>query len=491
MLRALFPFILILFFGLGALPAQAQHVLVLPFENGGRTARFDWIGEGLAELCVERMAGEGRLLYSRDERIAGVERIGLPSSGRFTRATMMKLAGEVDADFVVFGSFVSDGKSLTVTARVLRVEPAGLSEPMTEPGPLEDLMEIHARLAWRLLNAMSPAPAVSHQEFLQAMDRPRLDAFEKYIRGVTDPNEEVRRRYLREAARLMPDWAAPALALGMDAFERKDFTAAQTWFDRVPVDQPGGTQALFYSGLSFLYRNEPAKAETAYSALLERTKSAEAMNNLGVARARQEKWREAAAVWLPAQIQDSSEPDYSFNVGLAAMRNNEPAAAIRNFREAVRRRPDDAEAQALLVAALERSGRMTEAAAERESPVFRVLSGFPPARVKESFTPPAAEVRRPVNATTRATHLKLHLARGREFLDSGKLAEAQREFSEAILIAPESVEAHIGMAQVLERLGRREEAIRELKAALNIESGNVQARRMLNALESGTDGGRR
>lgn len=93
---------------------------------------MDWMGEALSELAIERMAGHGPIVYSREERLAALEKLGLPVYSPVSRATMLKIAGEVDADYVVFGEFAPDGQTVRVTARVLGVNPPKLSQPMME-----------------------------------------------------------------------------------------------------------------------------------------------------------------------------------------------------------------------------------------------------------------------------------------------------------------------------------------------------------------------
>src|ERR1700733_1261536 len=39
--------------------ARAGTLVVFPFENDGRIANLDWLGEGLAELTVERFEDRG------------------------------------------------------------------------------------------------------------------------------------------------------------------------------------------------------------------------------------------------------------------------------------------------------------------------------------------------------------------------------------------------------------------------------------------------
>jgi len=215
-------------------------------------------------------------------------------------------------------------------------------------------------------------------------------------------------------------------------------------------------------------RGDAARAEAAFRGAVERIALPEARNGLGVALARQDNWRQAAAQWQLAQKLDPEEPEYWFNLGLASLWLNEPAAAVRPLREALKRRPEDTEARALLTAALEKSGHVAEAAAERETSSLSAPTALPAARLKSKLTTPvwANGARRNGGPSRRAAHAELHVARGEEFLKAGQADEARREFSEALLIEPQMTEAHRGLAEAYHRLGRVEDAIRELRAAL-------------------------
>src|ERR1700722_17504347 len=71
-----------------------ETVVVFPFENAGTDAQKDWLGEGLSELTTDSMIGHGPLVFSRDERLAALEKLGLPAYSRFSRATMIKISSE-------------------------------------------------------------------------------------------------------------------------------------------------------------------------------------------------------------------------------------------------------------------------------------------------------------------------------------------------------------------------------------------------------------
>src|SRR5437879_13790622 len=103
----------------GAAAHQQGIYLVFPFENVGASPRFDWLSEGLEELTIQRLSAAGEQVYSHAGRLAELERYGLPSSSRLSRATMLRAAEDLDADFVIFGKFTASGASLTIESKVL------------------------------------------------------------------------------------------------------------------------------------------------------------------------------------------------------------------------------------------------------------------------------------------------------------------------------------------------------------------------------------
>ncbi len=353
--------------------SRGELFLIFPFEQSTREARYTWLSEGLAELFYARLADEDRLVFPRGEWMSTLEKLGLPPSTRFTRATMLKVAEEMDADYVVFGQFATDGKKLSVTTRVLKVAPAALSRPVTESGNLEELMDVQARAAWHVVRFTDSLFPLNQSEYARKMPRRRLDAFEQYIRGL-GASEEQRLRNLREAARLEPDWADPAFALGQTYYAAKNCEPALIWLSRVPPGHPRGIEAGFYAGVCHLWRNDLARAESAFAgALYALTRvnaraagPAEIHNNLAITLSRRGQTQPAAESWERAQRIDESEADYWFNAGVGYFRAQQYAAAVRALRELLKRSPEDGDGRTLLIAALEKLGRATEAAAVRE-----------------------------------------------------------------------------------------------------------------------------
>lgn len=362
--------------------ARTDTLVVFPFENTVHDAQSDWLGEGLAELIADQMTGRSATVFSRDERLAALEKLGLPAYTQFSRATMLKIAAEIDADYVVFGQFSPGEKTIQVTVRMLRVNPPRLSAPLTESGAMDTLGEIQARLSWQLLCQMensldakaacdTSSPAAQH--FMAGAPHLRPDAFEFLVRGLVASDDESRLRNLREASRLDPSWDDPLFAIGQTYYARRDCEAALGWFARVPGSSPHATQAWFDTGVCQLLRNDPQHAESMFSALIGRAGSTSqgsvtpgVLSNLGTAMLRQTRYKEAATNFERAEQLDPGEPDYWFNVGLANYLLGDWAKAASSFREAARLQPDSIEARALLLAALDQNGDSEEANALRQ-----------------------------------------------------------------------------------------------------------------------------
>jgi tetratricopeptide (TPR) repeat protein len=478
---------------------QVGIFLVFPFENVGSAPRLDWIGEGLEELTIQRLAAAGQQVFSRSGRINEMDRYGLPAFAKLSRATMLHIAQELDADFIVFGNFTSDGKSLTVNARLLRVSPIALLPVATENGQLSSFMDLHMHLVWQLLSTIDHGYPLSLAEFSKLQRPSSLAAFEQYIRGLIANDDEVRLRDLREAIRLEPDWPDPAFALGEVYFQRNDCSAALPWFARIPRTHERSIEALFSMGVCRLRLGQPDKAEEIFASLQEDLRHnlisgadlPEILNNLGLSLARQGNFPPALSALGRARDVDPDEDDYPFNLGLLALQQKELAGAATHFEEAVHREPDNPEDRAFLIYALDKAGRRSEADAARTAADEVVgEKGLPLLRLDSKDADPFAKFQR-VKPELDTTSLRLelegprlqrsadsdstasakdstvaHLRRGRQEVVAGRLDAAEQEFRAALAIDPHNASAHSELGDIYRRRGKLEEAVNELRLSL-------------------------
>ena len=487
--------------GMGS--SQSGMYLVFPFENAGASPRLDWLGEGLEELTIQALSAGGRQVYSRAGRTTEQERNGLPFSAKLSRASMLRVAQDLDADFVVFGSFTSDGKTLTIDSRVLRTDPLVLLPSVRETGPLDSLMEMQSKIVWRLLSENDKAFRPTLAEFSKAQRPLRLDAFEHYIRGLLANEDEPRLRELREASRLEPSWPDPYFALGQTYFTRNDCATALSFLAHVPPAHDRYVEALFSTGVCRLQMNQPERAEEVFTSLQaalggDRKNESqtgasgadlpEILNDLAVARARQGKTAAAQADLRRANDLDPDEDDYPFNLGLLAVQSGDFAAAAAAFREASERKPENPEDRALLVESLEKAGKKAEADQER----VRAAESLGPNALQSAHVDPKpdasfrlARIRTELDTTalrleiaasgsgarsaalsTSVNSAASHIRRGRQELAAGRLDSAESEFRGVLHTEPANAAAHRGLAEINHRRGKLDDAVKELQASL-------------------------
>jgi tetratricopeptide (TPR) repeat protein/TolB-like protein len=478
---------------------QEGIFLVFPFENVGASPRLDWIGEGLEELTIQRLSEAGQQVYSHAGRLNEMDRYGLPSTSKLTRATMLRIAQEMDADYVVFGDYASDEKTITVNARLLRVDPVALLPVIAETDSLASLIKLHTRLTWSLLRSCSPGFPLSIAEFSKLQLPLSLAAFEQYIRGLLANDDETRLRDLKEAARLEPGWPEPAYALGEAYFQRNDCSSALPWYAKVPPGNAHRVEAIFSSGVCHLRLGQPDKAEELFNGLEENLHRnlvtgadlPEILNNLAIARARQDNLSAAMTGLGRARDIDPDEDDYPFNLGLLALQQKDLAAAETHFREAADREPDNAEDRAFLIYTLDKLGKKTDAAEARESateafgdkglPLLKFDAKGADSLTKYQRIMPALDITSlrlelegpqmqqqatgadpvvPGNSTV--AHVRL----GRQESRAGRLDAAEKEFQAALVADPNNASAHRGLGEIYRRRGKLDDAAHELQLSL-------------------------
>src|SRR5450755_4749675 len=91
-------------------PAPGQTVagktmVVIPFENASPTPGLEWIGESFPETFHEQLNSPVLYVASREERLRAYDREGVPAGVHASRATLYRLAEQMDVDYVVLGSY--------------------------------------------------------------------------------------------------------------------------------------------------------------------------------------------------------------------------------------------------------------------------------------------------------------------------------------------------------------------------------------------------
>lgn len=345
--------------------AQAATYLVLPFFNLSKDSNLDWIGESLADSVREGLSSEGLMALDRDVRMEGYNRLSLRPYTVLTKASVIKIGEEVDAEFVVFGQFdvkpVPDAStksrgSLQITARVLDLKHVKQGPEFREVGALEDLAGLQEHLAWQTLRYLKPAGAPSEAEFEQRHPAVRLDAVENYTRGLLAANDDDKHRFFTQAAHLDAHYSLPDFQLGRLLWKKKEYASAADWLQKVSSRDVHYHEANFFLGLCRYHTGDFAGAQTAFQTVVRVVPLSEVYNDLGAAQSRANILPAALDNFHKALDGDNSDPVYQFNMGYALWRTGDFTSAAGRFHAVLAHDPNDAVAALLLSRCEKRSG---------------------------------------------------------------------------------------------------------------------------------------
>jgi tetratricopeptide (TPR) repeat protein len=464
-------------------------VLVLPFENRSGQANLNWIGDSFPYTLDERLTSAGFLTISRDDRQYALDHLGLPLDFKPSRATTIRIAQTLDADFVVVGSFnvASSGANagrIEVQAQVLEVNQLRMSEPLEDSSELARLFDVENAIAWKVAQRMDPHFAVAEQTFLAASGGVRLSSFEDYIRGTSAQTSEERLRRLQAAVTETPNYTAALLALGKEQYAALQYEAAATTLAKIPATDRVALEAGFYRGLARFNIAKYAEADAAFAFVASRLPLPEVVNDQGVAASRQGK--DAVPLFEQVVASDPNDADYHFNLAVALLGRQDIAGATREVQTALKLHSDDLEASELLerLQATHGSAANLKAivGAEGFDPTTRIRRTWSEASFRQAAFQ-LDQIRAIRMAALPPTEQAAQYSQlGTEYLAQGLVPEAEQEFDTALVADPKSAAAHAGIAQVRERTDSVDEARTEAQSSIQL-APNVAAYLVLARLD--------
>jgi tetratricopeptide (TPR) repeat protein len=455
-------------------------VLVLPFDNHSGNASLNWIGDSFPDTLNKRLASAGFLTISHDDRVFAYEHLGLPSGFQPTRATTIRIAQQLDANYVIIGSYsVAPGAGgaassqaaggiagrITIQAKVLSVDGLKLSQALEDSAELMRLFDAENAIAWKVAGALDSHFSVAEQTFLAAPGGVPLPAFEDYIRGINATGPERLKR-LKDAVGLVPTYAAALLELGKEQFAERDFDGAAATLAKVPKNDRLALEANFYLGLAYFNSANYAEAQTAFAFVAGLLPLPEVVNNEAVAVSRQGK--DGVALFQKASDADPSDEDYHYNLAVALFRRGDGVGAMRAVESALKLKASDHDAMELRTQ-LQHAAPGTHLKDDAEngfSPLERIRRNYSETGFRQAaFQLDQMRAMRlaMLPADKRAVE---YTQLGRQYLAEGLLPEAETQFQDALEASPNSADAHAGMAQLREASGDPGKARDEAKTSL-------------------------
>lgn len=443
-------------------------LVVIPFENASPTPGLEWLGESFPETFHEQLSSPILYVTSRDERLRAYDRQGVPAGVHPSRATLYRLAEQMDVDYAVLGSYQYNGTRLTAVAQVLDMRAQKLLPAATESGALADLGAIQSALAWDLLRQIRSDFSTPKNAYIAAAVPIRLDAQENYVRGLLAAKAEEKAQDYREATRINPSFAQAWLELGKTYYAQHSYEPAIAALSQVPRNAAVAREANFYLGLAAYAHGDFAKSESAFEFVAARLPLAEVYNNLGVVAARRGQKR-ASDYFEKAVEDDSSDADYHFNLGLALSQSGDRTGAARELRTSLDHRPNDPEAKIALESVTQPTATgIAPTSTISKIPIERIKRNYEEDTFRQMTTQMASWAEQRFARSDPHAHARFHVELGKELMAHGFTAEAAVEFRHAAFVDPSSAAPSLALAEDYDAQGDATQARAQVEAALHI-----------------------
>lgn len=336
---------------------HAKSFVLGPFRNASSNASINWIGEAVVESSTDALAEAGLTVVDRSDWTLALSNAGIRDENRLSQASMIRVAGSLDADVLILGQFdytppsdpkaaVTEGQ-LRISARILNVNELERVAAFALSGKLADLARILADFHWELVSRAGSRRWPTRDSYVSAHPPIRVDAIENYVRGMRSVDPAQRVRLLANSWRLDNKFAKPALELGLINFRKKQYKQAAEWLQRVDAESRRGHEAQFFLGLARFHQGDYPGAQSVFQQLSNSVPVNEVWNNLGVALSRI--GHPDALLALEKAMQgDPGDADYAFNYGYALWKQARYKEAAEVFQSALARNPSDTQLRAYL-----------------------------------------------------------------------------------------------------------------------------------------------
>lgn len=527
-------------------PAQsapaAEIVLVIPFENTSDHPEYNWIGESFADSLSVLLNKPGLIVVSSDERAVAYQRLRLPLTVIPSRATAIKIARELKASMIVFGTYnvtpvppapgddkskPADKAAATIIgqARVIRVNEGRMAGDTFDGSwaprqydfadNLKELQKVHGELAYQILFQRDKALSFSRNNLIQEATKVPPQAFEAYMKGSqTDQRDPTRAIYFKNALKLYGDvnggavYPQAAFELGRFYFNQNQWKEAIEYFTMLQKREPHYNEAQFYAGLAYWKTADIARALATLVPLAdEKVMPLVAVYNnagaLSVEAARNEKNPEektrllTQGITLLSRAADSSPDDTTvlFNYAYALFLNDKFGDAADKLEKVIAVDQRDGQAYYLLAKAQARANH-AEAATAADNQARRYLPSYAKwetdwqkSQSVMNLNLRSRDVLNQVDISdlsrvkaieaANANSAQESLNKARELYQQGRDDEALAEIRRLLNLEPTTPEAFLLSGRINQRRGDQEAAIAALKTAIFWDSRLIDAHILL------------
>jgi Flp pilus assembly protein TadD len=307
--------------------ANSSIILIFPPENLTKNQDLAWIGEGIALSIGEQMSLPGVECIGREERLRLLEAADLPPNTPLSDGSMMRLAQQAAAAYLIIGYYSGKQDSIKVTLRVFDLKALKFWGDISATGPHSALPQIENELAWIILSSSGLNKAISRQKFVERTRQIPNQPYSLYIKALSLILAEERTKMMERAVSSYGDIPDARYRIGSHYYERSDCMRAIPHLEAARRRQNYFLDCQFMLGTCYLQQNLLDEAIRAYEAVISFGQYPEVLNNLGVTFLRKKDLPLAAQNLVAARNLDKSDASIAFNLALLRYQENNFEAA--------------------------------------------------------------------------------------------------------------------------------------------------------------------
>lgn len=482
----------------------ADRIIVMPFENRSAQGSFNWVRESFSITLAEGLEVPGITIITPAERDLAFERLRLSPGDLLTRASMIRVGEEAQANLVLIGEFDIGGErddvTISIRARLVETTAGRLvaNRVFNFSGPLANLQQMMGELAWNVIYLRDPAIPHTREQFVERMTMAPPLAYQSYLKGIQTLDQKLRESFLRraileyESAGRTGHYGAAIYELALQTYRQGNDAEALRLFRQLDRSDSRYEQGLFHLGLAAFRTNDFGQMVEALTALAQTRPVIEVLNNLALGHLGKGETAAALVHLQRAVAHSPSDPVYLFNYAYALWRGGQLAEAVPHLRTLAGQSPKDGEVLYLLARSLQATGAESEAA-RYDNEARRYLPGYarwmvdPAAmpmlgRIRHDFDPQGRMIDSAPAETGAATPeslVRLGLERARRALAQNDADTALVELRRLREIAPENVEADYLRGVIHQNRGETEAALAALQAVVAREPRHFEAHLLL------------
>jgi len=299
-------------------------IAVMGFDNISKHPSEDWISTSLADdLTTDLVASQVVRAVPGEDIATAKTNLGLANLSSFGNESLAKIRNNLDADYVVSGSYLASGSqksdALQVNFRLQDAQSGQIIAAAKYPGTVADLPRFIEQMGTKLLGALNLTPQTPDAQAAATVPPAlNVEAQRYYSQGL-----EKLRRFdplgarddLRRATLVQPDfptaryWLAQAWSeLGYDKEAAEEAKRAFDQANNLPVEKRRAIEARYYQlgsqwelaiqkykALKDFYPDEPSYALSLAEVQIQASKGDDALATLAEMK-KNERWKNDARI---------------------------------------------------------------------------------------------------------------------------------------------------------------------------------------------------